>query len=167
MGIGEDLLTVLSSYPEGYRLLRARAYGLPYKALRRKSGNLLEQASENTLRVTLSRLRKRDLVQSVNRGIWKITSQGRNYLLKRLGRTHSTTGNRKVKNMIVAFDIPEKEKKKRDWLRAELSGLGFEMLQKSLWFGPAPLPREFLTTLRDLRILSHLKFFKAESGDIV
>ena len=69
--------------------------------------------------------------------------------------------------MIVAFDIPERFKKERHWLRGELRGLGFEMLQKSVWFGSAPLPIGFVETLGTLRLLEFIKFFDAKEADIV
>ena len=100
-----------------------------------------------------------------------MTQKGREYLSEKLysierSRKKAVARNR-IKNMIIAFDIPEREKKKRNWLRAELTRLGFEMLQKSLWFGPSPLSQEFLTSLHDFHILPYIKFFKAESADIV
>lgn len=38
--------------------------------------------------------------------------------------------------MIVIFDIPEKQKRVREELRAKLSGLGFGMLQESVFISP-------------------------------
>lgn len=49
--------------------------------------------------------------------------------------------------MIVIFDIPEKQKKTRDRLRAKLDELGFGMLQESVWISPYHFEedmREFL-----------------------
>lgn len=49
--------------------------------------------------------------------------------------------------MVVIFDIPEKERKRRDSLRDKLIQLGFGMLQESVWISPYHLEedvREFL-----------------------
>ena len=61
--------------------------------------------------------------------------------------------------LIVGFDIPEKEKRKRNWLRAILKNLGFSMLQKSVWVGKVKLPEEFLSDLGELKILPYLEIF--------
>jgi len=70
------------------------------------------------------------------------------------------------KRLIVIFDVPEFERKKRDWLRIELRSEGFIILQKSAWFGP-PIPYEFANRLRDLGILPYMKFFEAKEADIL
>lgn len=48
---------------------------------------------------------------------------------------------------LVTFDVPEKEYKKRDWLRAELLAFEFKPLQKSVYIGNRPLPEEFIKDL--------------------
>ena len=51
------------------------------------------------------------------------------------------------KFVIVAFDIPEKSRRKRDWLRSALTHLGMRMIQKSVWAGKIKLPKEFIDDL--------------------
>ena len=60
---------------------------------------------------------------------------------------------------IISFDIPEKEKRKRNWLRDTLSNLDFSMLQKSVWLGKNKIPEEFLKDLRRLEILNYVHIF--------
>lgn len=68
---------------------------------------------------------------------------------------------------IVVFDIPEKEKNKREWLRAVLRYLGFELLQRSVWIGNTKLPEELISDLRELELLSAVKIFSVlEKGNI-
>lgn len=55
---------------------------------------------------------------------------------------------------IIIFDIPEKEKRKREWLRSALKNLGFKMLQKSVWIGKLNVPESFINDLSRLGILS-------------
>jgi len=117
----------------------------------------------------LSRLKKNGLVQG-ERGTWSITKKGLERLasalpsVRKRGKVNSRTVS---KSMIVMFDVPERMRRKRDWLRLELVCLGFEMLQKSVWFGPAPLPPEFIQSLNQMKLLSYLKFFEAREADIV
>lgn len=178
MGTAETLLTILGSYSEGYRLMRRSLYG--YSMGPSRSSALLKHTDckAATLRITLSRLKARGLVRH-DRGIWSITEQGRKYIKKRLGqfckgllgmRPHTprnADAARKPKRMIIAFDIPEHLRKKRDWLRIELAALGFIQLQKSVWLGPAPLPRSFIEAIVELEIVGYMKFFRATQQDIV
>ncbi|MBI2035146.1 MAG: hypothetical protein HYT12_00485 [Candidatus Liptonbacteria bacterium] len=60
---------------------------------------------------------------------------------------------------IVAFDVPEKERGKRAWLRSALSNLEFQMVQKSLWIGKHKLPAEFMDDLLRLRIIAYIEIF--------
>lgn len=41
---------------------------------------------------------------------------------------------------IVIFDIPEKKRKVRDWIRGQLSLWDYTMLQKSVWIGKGEFP---------------------------
>jgi phenylacetic acid degradation operon negative regulatory protein len=128
----------------------------------------LGEIKEQTLRTTLSRLKKQGLLKNEN-NFWKITKEGLHYLKKISARNHhfKIPFNSSTKNMIVIFDIPELHKKKRDWLRIELINLGFSMLQKSVWFGPSPLPKEFVKYVNEINVLPYIKFFKAEEKNIV
>lgn len=169
MTLAEEILTILANYPEGYRLMRMEMHGRSPRFLSSASQSRLPLASNNTIRVTLSRMKKNGLLQN-NNGLWKRTRKGKEYLARALNKfpKHShTSSNRKLKNMIIAFDIPEVDKRKRHWLRTELVNHGFHMLQKSVWFGSAPLPVQFIESLQKLELLQHMKFFEAKEADIV
>ncbi len=61
---------------------------------------------------------------------------------------------------IIIFDIPEKEKRKRDWLRSVLKNLGFQMIQKSVWLGKVKIPQQFLEDLNNLQIINYVEIFE-------
>ena len=69
-------------------------------------------------------------------------------------------GNTKV---MVLFDIPEKKRKTRNWLRLHLKLWDFEMLQQSVWLGKGPLPKEFTDRLDLLGIGKCVKIFKIQN----
>ena len=120
---------------------------------------------------TLNRLKKQGLVtgrKSGRRSVWKITKRG----LKRLGFLWENRNNpfllrnldlarepRKSGITIVAFDIPEREKFKRQWLRGCLKLLGFSLLQKSVWIGKRRLPEKFVHALRKEGMLGSIQIF--------
>lgn len=64
------------------------------------------------------------------------------------------------KNLIVMYDISHNLKKERDWFRRHLVRFGYIMIQKSVWVGPAPLPKDFLDYLKEIKIGDNLKTFK-------
>ena len=168
MSLVENLLTVLSHYPGDYVTICAKIRRYVEKV---EKDRLDIAVSKKYLQTTLSRLKQRGLVENKN-GKWEITDFGANYLDKirkrlKLPKHTAKRLSAKPKNMILVFDIPEDQKHKRAWLRIELSNLDFVMLQKSVWFGPAPLPKEFIRSLNELKLLPYLKFFKAEEADIV
>lgn len=168
MSLGDDLLTFLTDYSGGYKLMRKR---LMEMEVPRPEKVDYQKLKEQTLRTTLFRLKKRGLVENKKRGIWIITKKGKEYRKNRLASKIAHFGHLKAqdakKEMVVIFDIPEIRKKQRDWLRGELMVLGFVNLQKSVWLGPAPLPKEFIKYLSDTNLLPYLKFFKAIEEDIV
>ena len=169
MTLAEEILTILTNYPEGYRLMRMEMHGHSPRLLPSVSQSRLSLASDNTIRVVLSRMKKNGFIQN-NDGLWKRTRRGKEYLARALNKLpkHSrASADRKLKNMIIAFDIPEVDKHKRHWLRTELVNHGFHMLQKSVWFGSAPLPAQFIESLQKLNLLQHMKFFEAKEADIV
>ncbi len=62
--------------------------------------------------------------------------------------------------IIVAFDVPEKQKGKREWLRRILAQMGLTMVQKSVWMGKIKLPEEFFDALRTLDLLECVEIFE-------
>ena len=64
------------------------------------------------------------------------------------------------KNLIVMYDIPHTRKKERDWFRRQLVNFDYIMIQKSVWVGPSPLPREFLDCIKIIGLKDKLKTFK-------
>lgn len=124
---------------------------------------------ERVLRVTLSRLKKNGLIINNEESLWKLTIEGVKKLRDYHWRKHSHPAQipKSKRKMIIAFDIPKNKERARHWLRTELVGLGFKLMQKSVWLGPAPLPKEFIDQTKTLDILPHLKFFEVKETDII
>lgn len=165
MSIVQELLYVVSNYPGGYRVLYDILYDSQPPASKKDHLRF-----ENTLRMTLSRLKKKGLVENTQ-GKWSISKEGKEFLaLRGRGIKHffptRKLSHKVQKQLIVAFDIPEKKRKYRDWLRFELVALGFELVQKSVWFGPA-LPKEFIEYLNQVKLLEYIRFFKVSEGDLI
>jgi phenylacetic acid degradation operon negative regulatory protein len=160
MSLVKDILRITAyHYPLGNKGLYEYLYG--------KKG----KPNRNSFYVTLSRLKSQGLVKKVGE-TWLITPEGKEMLQtpdKKAIRNFFPL--RKVngavrRKLIVVFDIPEKRRNYRDWLRSELIGFGFDLIQRSVWFGP-PLPQEFLEYLEDQKLLKYIRFFKAEESDLI
>jgi DNA-binding transcriptional regulator PaaX len=103
--------------------------------------------------------------------IWSITRKGLEKLkiLKKKNRKTliNYSKEKSDKLIIVIFDVPEKERHKRNWLRSVLASLDFKFLQQSVWIGKTKIPKEFLNDLRDQKMLDYVHIFKiSKSGTI-
>lgn len=165
MSIVQELLYAISNYPGGYRLI----YDLLYDS-QPPASKISDRKFDNTLRVTLSRLKKKGLVNNI-KGRWSISEEGKEFLalrekgMRKFSPIRKTSRDTK-KELIIVFDIPEKKRWYRDWLRSELIAFGFEPIQKSVWFGPA-LPKEFIEYLDQVKLLKNIRFFKVSKDDLV
>ena len=61
---------------------------------------------------------------------------------------------------IITFDIPEKEKKKREWFRAVLGRLGYKAIQRSVLLGKAKIPQSLLDDIRKLKMVEYVEIFE-------
>ena len=64
--------------------------------------------------------------------------------------------------IIMIFDIPEKERKTRNWLRTQIKLWNFTMIQKSVWLGTGPLPEEFQDRAKMLNLKKYIKIFNVQ-----
>ncbi len=107
--------------------------------------------SKSTFSVVLNRLRSQGFIAKTGGNrypVWLLTNQGKNKLKSYSYFIKPAKADGIPR--LVLYDIPEKERKKRDWLRYELMACGYNQLQKSVWLGYSPLPEEFVQSLKDL-----------------
>lgn len=126
--------------------------------------------SSASIKNTLYRLKKKNLVTKTSTG-WSSTPLAESVLAKKNEspkkfKIKSEKGIRQDE-MIVMYDIPENLKKSRNRLREALKTLCFKQKQKSVWIGPAPLPKEFINYLSELKIGEYINFFRVKEEDIV
>lgn len=74
-------------------------------------------------------LRVQGEIKPVNKNCYRLTDRGIAKNLPRIRRKLTKDG----KIRILVFDIPEKEKRRRDYFRRHLRLLGFKPFQKSVW----------------------------------
>jgi CRISPR-associated endonuclease Cas2 len=75
--------------------------------------------------------------------------------------TKNNESNQKDKDVIVIiYDVPESEHKKRHQLRNLLVNAGFNFVQKSVWIKQGKITDDFINFLKDLEVLHYVQIFK-------
>lgn len=114
--------------------------------------------NKNTFDRNLLRLKERGIVK-INAGNIDINREKLNHYYK-YKLIHSKPEN--TSKIIIIFDIPEKERKTRNWLRNQIKSWDFTMIQKSVWLGAGPLPEEFQQRAKLLGIKKYIKIFNVQ-----
>ncbi len=126
----------------------------------------------------LNHLKQEGLIENKRRGrtsFWKITKSGLDKL------KHSKEKKEKAPSLldaefpppsgrgltIVVFDVPEREKQKRHWLRICLRTMGFKFLQKSVWACKGKVAEEFIHDLRKYGMLEYVHIFSVNSSGTI
>lgn len=111
--------------------------------------------SGSAISVTLSRLKKRGFVSIrgvQKKVVWQITVGGRRHFVNTSKENLLPPKDGKIR--LVIYDIPEGKASQRAWLRNKLAACDYAYLQKSVWLGTRPLPKDFQKELRVREILS-------------
>jgi DNA-binding transcriptional regulator PaaX len=155
MSIIYDVLKELDSVSLRYKGSRVNLLGLPK----------FKKYSPSSLRGTVSRLIKEGFIEDCD-GL-QITSKGKKYIRRKIDSLKQFDfqfSKDAPKNLIVMFDVPEPKKAEREWLRWHLKKFSYRMIQKSVWVGPSPLPKEFLDYTNSIGLKESLKTFKLAKG---
>ncbi len=156
MGLIYEILKELINKSLKYKGVRVNLFGIPK----------FSSHSRNSLSGTLSYLRKTGLVEEVDAEL-RVTQKGKTYIQRKINSLKQFYFNfdkNAPKNLIVMFDIPETKKAEREWLRWHLKKFNYLMIQKSVWVGPSPLPKDFLDYIESIKIKDGFKTFKLAKG---
>lgn len=132
--------------------MRVNAFGIP------KIGG----HSYGSVKSSLSRMKERGLIEKCEE-YWYVTPLGKKYVQRKfesLAQFVNTFPKGAPKNLIVMFDIPETKKAEREWFRWQLKKFNYQMIQKSVWVGPSPLPKKFMAYVEKIKLKSAIKTFR-------
>jgi DNA-binding transcriptional regulator PaaX len=120
-----------------------------------------------TYRSSLSKMKKGGLVKKRGRSIFYLTPKGKKSALLAFvnAETQMHRQNRRKWDggwRIVFFDIPEKKRRYRDYLRVILKSLGFHEFQRSVWISPWPAPSFLKDLLFEENIRQYTRFIITE-----
>lgn len=156
MNLIYEILKELEKTSLNYKGVKVNLLGIPK----------FKDYSRNTISGSFSYLNKKGLTKYDSEKLI-ITHKGREYLKKKfdsLKQFYFNFDKNAPKNLIVMFDIPEVKKAEREWLRFHLKKFNYIMIQKSVWVGPSPLPKEFLDYIEKIEIKDGFKTFKLTRG---
>lgn len=138
---------------------------------RRLSAFAASHPSRGSLSVALSRLQAQGLVSRhgpKRYARWLLTAKGRARLAAAKQRAAPSPATQKdgVPRLVI-FDVPERERAKREFIRRTLTAAGFRQLQKSVWWGREALPPNFIGLVERLRLGEHVHIFSVrETGTL-
>jgi DNA-binding PadR family transcriptional regulator len=121
---------------------------------------------KSTLRVNLSRLLKLGLIEkSKKEKVYCLTDKGEEFVLYIQNRYSILEKPWDGKIRLVVFDISEKEKWLRNWLRRELLLMQFKPLQKSVYVGKYPIPDDLYQEIIKNKLFENVYVFTIEKVD--
>ena len=149
MDLSEKILKLLFEPKLKYKGMPVSMFGIPDLGIYKKQ----------SLQNSLSKLSTNGYIKKSEEKIF-ITPEGEKFLKKKFENYKAFKNTFKKdspKTLIIMYDIPQEEKKKRDWFRFQLKRFGYEMIQRSVWVGPAPLPKEFINYAKSLNLHQSIK----------
>jgi len=157
---------ILFSLKEGGReFLRGLPSSYPaFKSMKEMfgAGYKKPKLQKETIKTNLRRLKKQGLItKDIKRKIYYLTDEGKNFVSYIQDRYLILKKSWDKKLRIVIFDIPEKKKHWREWLRQELLLLQFQQLQKSVYVGKYPLPESFYKEIKEAELTGYVFVFIA------
>ncbi|MEI7513313.1 MAG: hypothetical protein WCJ74_01690 [bacterium] len=152
MSLVMNILKEMYNAELNYKGVKVNAFGIPLFLIPNKKSH----------KDTLYRLRREGYLTNDTDG-WRITEKGRKKYKEKadpLQSFDSPFSNQSKRNLLLSFDIPEPRKTEREWLRMHLKKFNYKMIQRSLWFGPSPLPKDFVDYLKNIKLEKCIKTFK-------
>jgi len=152
MSITKEILKELWNTELNYKGMRINIFGIPR----------FKQYSPRNIRTTIDRLKRKGIIEKELAGI-VLSKYGKEYAgrktnsLKQFSKPENIS---KDKNLLLMFDIPTERKPEREWLRWHLKKFGYIMIQKSVWVGPSPLPKDFEEYIKNIKLNKCIKTFK-------
>lgn len=164
-----DLFLAISTSPYGASLNQiqqnsGQVSGLLSQSVSKEDSKQTQKKRYNNLIYNLKQQGLLEEIEKSGKKFFRLTLMGKIRLKKlqeksSLPTTHYTR-EKDDRFVIVMFDIPEKERRKRAWLRAVLINLGFSMAQKSVWMGKVRIPHAFIDDLVKLDLDDFVEIFQ-------
>ena len=127
--------------------------------------NKKNKPTKKEIGIAISRLEKRGLVRISEKEKFILTNEGKDLVVYIKNRYNILSKEWDGKFRVVIFDVPEDERRFRDWFRQELSLLLFRQLQKSVYIGKYPLPDDLYQDLIRSGLLKYVYIFTVSQSN--
>lgn len=118
----------------------------------------------NLIRNALLRLAGKKLIEIEKREkerVLKLTETGLTTLFSKFPQIKFKNWGWDGQWRVIIYDIEEETRRLRDKLRSTLRSLGFNLVQKSVWFSPYPVEEELEAFLKKENIWKKIMIFKS------
>lgn len=154
MSIGEEILEILNTTKYHYKGVPVNAFFLP----------VFNERKRKSVWNEYNKLYIKGYIDKRNGNFYINKKGGTFFEHNKQLRNFKGVGNIGPKNLLLIYDIPEDKKREREWFRRNLIKLGFIMIQRSVWVGPSPLPKEFIEYTKSIGLKDLIKTFKLAKG---
>ncbi len=150
------LLGLFDDYPKypGFQLMK-KMFGF----------NKKRKLDKTIIRVNISRLEKQGIIRKSENEKFELTADGEEMVAYIKNRYSILNKKWDKKIRVVVFDIPEKEKRYREWFRTELGLLLFKQLQKSVYFGKYPIQDDLYQDIIKNNFFDNIHIFTINEAD--
>ena len=126
--------------------------------------------SKRSFHPAIARLKNAGLVQQKENGIFYLTKKGEKEAFFAFINAEAVRYKKPKLRWdgnwrIIFFDIPEKKRHLRDYLRSIIKTLGFKEFQKSTWIYPYKIPSFLQEILTEEHILPYTRFITTKDID--
>ncbi len=151
-GYGAGLSSIEYEYQKRSRMAEAK-----------KSQTGIQKDRKRRLAVFVSKMKHDGLIKKSENNKFTISSKGIDKLNKLKHSLPTKFYKQKTEqnsSIIISFDVPERLRRKRNWLREVIRNLGFKMVHQSVWVGKGKIPIDFIKDLENLKILEFVEIFE-------
>lgn len=152
MNLEDKILKLLFEPRFRYKGMNVSFFGIPDLGIYKKQ----------TIRNCVTKLRKRGFIKMGEDKAF-ITNLGKKHINRKIDSFQNFEYKPKDKaniDLIIMYDIPEEKKAEREWFRWHLKKFGYKMIQRSVWVGPSPLPKDFVDYVKSLNLRDLIKVLK-------
>ena len=111
----------------------------------------------------LSKLRKEGFIEKKKKQgitVWGITKQGKDKIRNENEKRDIENTKESPNPIIISYDIPERLRKERQWLRDVLTMLDYQPIHKSVWVGKKQISERLLKELDRREIIDGTQIFE-------
>ncbi|MEA3295905.1 MAG: hypothetical protein U9Q27_02075 [Patescibacteria group bacterium] len=127
--------------------------------------NKKKKFNKAIIKVNIARLQKQGLIRKSENEKFQLTAEGEEIIAYIKNRYSILNKKWDKKIRVVIFDIPEKEKKFRNWFRTELGLLLFKQLQKSVYVGKYSIPDDLYQNIIKNNFFKNIHIFTINEAD--